>query len=125
MQNRNRIVSIPDLSDPNHFVSLLSSMSHRINSLARFRTGTYIDITGHDDNSLFNLHRQDLDMLDRPSCFDKTYQRYSIFKAINKAMLVVDWKTIEFEKDFEWDIAEVTYDIKYTPNTVCSHYYND
>ena len=125
MQNRNRIVSIPDLSDPNHFVSLLSSTSHRINSLARLRSGNYIDITGHDDNSLFNLYSQDLDMLDRSSCFVKTNRNYSIFKAINKAMLVVDWKTIKFEKDFEWNIAEVTYDIKYTANTVCSKHFND
>ena len=125
MQNRNRIVSIPDLSDPNHFVSLLSSTSHRINSLARLRSGNYIDITGHDDNSLFNLYSQDLDMLDHSSCFGKTNRNYSIFKAINKAMLVVDWKTIKFEKDFEWNIAEVTYDIKYTANTVCSKHFND
>ncbi len=125
MQNRNRIVSIPDLSDPNHFVSLLSSTSHRINSLARLRSGNYIDITGHDDNRLFNLYSQDLDMLDRSSCFVKTNRNYSIFKAINKAMLVVDWKTIKFEKDFEWNIAEVTYNIKYTANTVCSKHFND
>ena len=125
MQNRNRIVSIPDLSDPNHFVSLLSSTSHRINSLARLRSGNYIDITGHDDNSLFNLYSQDLDMLDRSSCFVKTNRNYSIFKAINKAMLVVEWELKSYINNFQWNEAEMSYLTKYTPNTVCSHYYND
>lgn len=125
MQNRNRIVSIPDLSDPNHFVSLLSSTSNRINSLARLRSGTYIDITGHDDNSLFNLYSQDLDMLDRSSCFVKTNRKYSIFKAINKAMLVVEWGIKHEIGIFQWNIADISYITKFSPNTLCSKHFND
>ena len=111
------VMSSPEFGGTSPNVTLLSSSSYWINSLAQRSLGDYVYMTGHNSSGEYMLYNQYGLNFGDPTCFDKEQGLYTVFPEKRADLLVVEW-FFQKEKEIEWVWAELS-PVETVRDTVC------